>query len=142
MQTKLPAPMDDLLTGPVPSLVIKQVRLVDAMLTKLEGARFKIVLPDGSEFTHNLEEAPPPKEAKRREGYTFTYPRGTLHAIYQPLIQNLKLGELVEIAPPEGIDVDHLRAAAAGWASKNWGTGCHTSEVSERTGHITFMRTG
>lgn len=141
MQTKLPAPMDDLLTGPVPSLVVKQVRLVDAMLTKLEGARFKIVLPDGSEFTHNLEEAPPPKESSRK-AYNHVHAKGQLAALYLPHISTLEIGDLAVYPAPEGIPIESLRSASAGWASKNWGPGNHESSINKATSMIEFMRTG
>lgn len=141
MQTKDTSPIHDLLSGPVPSLVIKQVRLVDAMLSKLEGARFKIVLPDGSEWTHNLEEAPPPKESSRK-AYSHVHAKGQLAALYLPHIGTLEIGDLTVFATTADIPIESLRSAAAGWASKAWGPGCHESSINKATSMIEFMRTG
>jgi hypothetical protein len=77
-------------------------RLMAAL--KATGAKYIIVMPDGTTHSQGDLKLAEDKQRKRRKGI---FPRGSISAYYMPYIEGLLPGQLVEIPyhvyPPETI---------------------------------------
>ena len=122
----------------VPTVLLKQIAIVNAALTNMEGARFLIVLPDGTSFGNNLVEAKP-TTTKRRVS---RHKRGTFSSIYRTLISdNAKVGDVITIKVPDGMCVETMRSSAQHYAAKLWGGGgACISYVNHDKHHVELLR--
>lgn len=104
-----------------------------AML-KGAGAKYIVVLPDGTEhILGDLQLAPPEKPRRRIQ----TVPMGTYKKIYEPLLKDLEVGS-VALVPTEGVDGKALQSACTAWCNGQWGLGACMSHRTEQ--HIEIMR--
>jgi hypothetical protein len=100
------------------------------------GAEYRIVSPDGKSYgTLKLS---------RKKSKVFVNKRGTFSAIYKDVIDNAKVGDVVQV-PYAKLGSDDkrlksgLRSSASAYASTKWGKGTYTSTVAN--GVIEFLRT-
>lgn len=104
-----------------------------AML-KGAGAKYIIVLPDGTEHVlGDLKLAVPEKPRTRKQ----VVPMGTYKKIYEPHLKTLQVGE-VALIPTEGVDGKALQSACTAWCNGQWGLGACMSHRTEQ--HIEIMR--
>ncbi len=125
------------MSQPISTLVLKQIHLVTAMLSKLDGAQFKIILPDGQSFGE-LAVAPAPTARKARQP---RHPHGSLRALYLPHIQSLTLGDVAVIPVPPDIPLEHVRSSLCAYASTTWGLDTYTSTLNHSSHSIELLRT-
>jgi hypothetical protein len=122
----------------IPQLVIKQCDLVAAMLNKIPGARFRIVLPDGSLFQKDMEEAPPQSGVRRKRAHS----PGELMPHYRSAVEAMNVGDVVTLSTPDGCEIETLRGCACSLAVRLWGKGAHVSMINREKNTIEVMRTG
>lgn len=104
-----------------------------AML-KGAGAKYIIVLPDGTEHVlGDLKLAAPEPVRKRHQ----VVPMGTYKKIYEPHLKDLQVGE-VALVPTEGVDGKALQSACTAWCNGQWGIGACMSHRTEH--HVEVMR--
>lgn len=87
----------------------RAIRFLDGV-----GAEYKIILADGSEYGTLLAV----KEGKRK----FLHPRGTVRNYYRPLIQHMKVGDVVSV-PIGDFSFDSIQNGIGSFAGENWGNG-------------------
>lgn len=98
-------------------------------MLKGAGAKYIIVLPDGTEHVlGDLKLAPPEPEVKPRIR-KLRVPVGTYKDIYVPILQDLQPGDIACV-PYNGLDRKGMQAACTAWCSKKWG---NSSFISHRT---------
>ena len=120
----------------IPNIVMKQIALVDAMLSGMKDARFLIVLPDGSSYGQNLIEHQQEKTSKKQ------IERGSLSKIYKPLITDrVKVGEVIVINCNETTCIKSMRSSAQAYATKIWGgNGSCISCADHKARRVELMR--
>jgi hypothetical protein len=111
------------------NVVAKAAQQAITLLTALK-ADFKIILPTGEEYG-NLEVVRP-KERTRVQ----VNKRGSLSAIYQPIIQEMQVGDVKVVPVPEGVGVENMRGAIAAFAVTHWGKGASKTCVTDQTVEI------
>ena len=87
-----------------------------AILKAVPAVRFVVVLPDGTEFCHGDLQV---VRTKRRKT---TYPLGSLSSYYKPFLENLQVGEFVEI-PFDHFDPEDLRSSICAHSCNVFGKG-------------------
>ncbi len=100
------------------------------------GARFKVILPTGHEFGDLI--AVPPRGPITRTRGGRPLPKGTLLAIYGPILDSMAPGDVRQFDTPEGIAPQSPRASACTYANRKFGEGSITTEVIGR--QITVLR--
>lgn len=117
---------------------IQQLALSKALaMLKGAGAKYIVVLPDGTEHAlGDLKLAPPEPEVKPRTR-TQLVPMGTYKNIYEPLLKNLEVGG-VAMVPTEGVDARGLQSACTAWCNTKWGVGACMSHRTDS--HVEIMR--
>lgn len=111
------------------NVVAKAAQQAIALLTALK-ADFKIILPTGEEYG-NLEVVRP-KERTRVQ----MNKRGSLSAVYLPIIESMKVGDVMTVPVPEHLVAEHVRGAMAAYVSKNWGVGSAKTCINENAVEI------
>ena len=107
-----------------------------SILNGIEGATYKIILPDGSQYG-GLEVAPERKAPLRRAS---AYPMGELANYFRPLIADMKPGDVVAI--PYGKYVgETLRGALSAWCCAHWGKGTVNTALNHKTSTVEILRT-
>lgn len=100
------------------------------------GVKYKIVMPDGTEYGE-LQLAPPappdgPKRARR-------YPLGAARSYYAPLIKDMKPGDIVRV--PVGVfDLESLQSGICAYASANWGNQTAITRRAPEHNAVEIMR--
>ncbi len=117
---------------------IQKLALAKAFaMLKGSGAKYIVVLPDGTEHIFgDLKLAPPEPEVKPRTRKQLV-PMGTYKKIYEPHLKDLQVGE-VALVPVEGVDGKALQSACTAWCNGQWGLGACMSHRTER--HVEVMR--
>lgn len=104
------------------------LRLLNAL-----GAKYKIILPDATEYGELIVAKEEPKKMRRK----LRYPRGTFSSFLAPMFEHTKVGDVVQI-PIGEFKPEHLRSAATAYTNHLWGPGSATSSVTKQ--HIEVMR--
>ena len=105
---------------------IKEKTLQKALRTlEVLGVQYKVVCPDGTEYGE-LEVVRP----KKVRGRVFA------ETGYLEKLQTLEIGEVLTLAPPEGIPAREMQPAVCGAASRNWGAGTYTTTVNQNAVEI------
>jgi hypothetical protein len=141
---------DNTIQSPVaiPVLSEQRIALAIMILRSMEGARYKIVLPDGRVFSKDLEEAekrpqfdlepePVPEQKKAR---IHKLARGTMKPYYEQQVREMKVGDVVVLTAPPPIDSESLRGAAAALACRLYGNGSAQSYVNRLNGSVEILR--
>lgn len=100
-----------------------------AMLNAI-GVSYAIVEEDG---TRHGELEVVPKQNGRK------YPRGTLSGIVKPYIENMKVGDVVQI-PVGDFEPEEIRSAAVSWSCYHWGNQTITTVVNKENNTIEALR--
>lgn len=97
---------------------ILQTRAVNQLISTLSGmgAKYKIIMPDGTEYGELEIKSPDNKKTKN-----IVYPRGTTRAYYEPFLSDLKVGEEAAI-PYAHWDIKILKSNIHSWCFDNWGS--------------------
>jgi hypothetical protein len=111
------------------NVVAKAAQQAITLLNALK-ADFKIILPTGEEYG-NLEVVRPKERTRVQHNK-----RGSLSAVYLPIIQSMQVGDVMVVAVPEGISPEHMRGSMAGYANKNWGSSSAKTCITENTVEI------
>lgn len=94
---------------------------------------FVVVMPDGTKHTQgNLELV----ERKRRR---LTHPMGTICKQYKPHLENLKVGEFVEI-PYDQFSADSVQSGITAFCNQNWGKGSVTTAINRKKNCVEVLR--
>jgi hypothetical protein len=90
------------------------------------GAKYIIVMPDGTQHGHgDLVLAPPPKVKTRKinqDGQPRRV-RGELSKVVAPFIKDMQVGDVVTVPQQEGISRQDLVKSLSSHAIHMWGTG-------------------
>ena len=111
----------------------EQIALERALaLLNAAKAKYKIILPDGTEYGELVVAKP---KAKRN----MKHQRGELTTYFQPLIEGMQPGEVRTIPAGKYGPVD-LRASLSGWCAGRWGNGNSITSVDHRNNAVEVMR--
>ncbi len=102
-------------------------------LLNSSGAKYKIVMPDGSEYGE-LQIAAPEKQKRERR-----YPMGYMRSYYRPLIENMKPGDIVRV-PVSEFDLESLQSGLCAYASANWGNQSAITRRAPEHNAVEIMR--
>lgn len=122
----------------VPQITKRQCDLVVAMLNKLDGARYRIVLPDGTVYHKDMEEAPPSSGIRRN----IVHSRGELQPYYESEVRGMEVGAVVTVTPPPNCDLETMRGCMTSLAVRLWGKGNHISTINRESNTVEILRTG
>jgi hypothetical protein len=111
------------------NVVAKAAQQAITLLNALK-ADFKIILPTGEEYG-NLEVVRPKERTRVQHNK-----RGSLFAIYEPIINSMQVGDVKVVAIPEGVAPEHIRGAISGYASHHWGAGSAKTCVNDNAVEI------
>ncbi len=104
-------------------------------LLAASGAKYHVKFDDGTEFkSANYDDAPVKGKHKR------IHKPGELHAIYMPVIQDLKPGDVGVINIPAGMQIRHIQSAVLGTTNRMWGAGAVITERSADKTQLTVLR--
>lgn len=103
-----------------------------AMLTGV-GAKYKIILEDGTEFGEL--EAVVKAEKKR----TFGRPWGTYSTYFKPFLEDVKVGQKVEIPCGEFGD-EELRGPISSYCGKMWGVDTYLTSIDKERKVVEVLR--
>lgn len=95
-------------------------------------AKYKIILPDGTEYGELVVIPPKPKR-------NFKHQRGELTAYFQPLLEGMQPGE-VRTIPADKYGPVHLRASLSGWCTGRWGNGNAITSINHEKNEVEVMR--
>jgi hypothetical protein len=102
------------------------------------GAKYKVILEDGTEYG-DLQVVPPKKKITRERSRT---EYGSLTPIYKDTIDKASVGDVIIFSFAEldakGIPRASLRSASLAYASKTWGNGTYTSYSTPE--HLEILR--
>jgi hypothetical protein len=90
------------------------------------GAKYIIVMPDGTEHSHgDLVLAPPPKSKTRKVNQNGQprRVRGELSKVVAPFIKDMQVGDVVTVPQQEGITRQELVKSLSSHAIHMWGSG-------------------
>ena len=97
------------------------------------GAKYKIVLADGTEYgTLQVEK-------KRTKNRQHLYPYGTVRKQYKSYLQNLAVGK-AEIIPAGNIDVTVMASSISAFANQTWGAGSVSTKVMRSLNTVQVVR--
>lgn len=107
---------------------------IDRAITLLRSlkAQYKIILPDGTEYGELTV-------AKAKAKRTFKHPHGMMSAYFQPLVKDMKPGDVLVIDASIYGPVD-LRATLSGWCSARWGKGNVITSINHETNSVEVLR--
>ena len=132
------------LVTPIPEIVVKQCKLIEAMLSKLPGARFKIVLPDGQEFGTLVEAAPPKPPKTTSPKRNLTMPYGTIAKVFSGYLMPMTSGDVasipIDVGTTVGITPQRLRDNVQAWCCGHWGKGNYTVDFNAAGTMIEVLR--
>ena len=107
------------------------------------GAKYIIVMPDGTEHSHgDLVLAPPPK-VKTRKVNQNGQPRrvrGELSKVVAPFIKDMQVGDVVVVAQQANISRQDLVKSLSSHAIHMWGTGSASVMHNADTNHAEILR--
>jgi hypothetical protein len=128
----------------IPALSEQRIALAIMILRAMEGARYKIVLPDGRVFSKDLEEAESrpafelePAEKRTRKSKAV---RGAMLPYYEKQVKSMRVGDVLVLQPPEGFDPDSLRGACAALGVRVFGKGSTQTFMNRENGTIEVLR--
>lgn len=107
---------------------VKEITLNKALtLLRAVGAQYIVKTEDGTEHVHgDLKLAPSePEKLKRKR----RVPVGTYHAIYNPLVKDMKVGDEV-LVPFNGYNPEHIQSAVTAHLSHVWGKGTYATHMA------------
>ena len=111
--------------------VAKALQVLDAV-----GAKYKIILKDGTQKGDLQMTVPVPEEKARKRTYTLAY--GTYSQLIKPHLSPLEVGQVAQI-PIKPYNGQRLRSAASAVACHLWGAGSHISSITKA--HVEILRT-
>jgi len=113
------------------SVLTKAIKLLNSI--KVEYA----ILADGEKYG-TLEVAGKKRTVGKR-AFAFKYGRNAVLNYVKPYIDNLEVGEIIQI-PLGEYDLDAIAATSASHAHKVFGTGGHTSRKDKKNNTFSIMR--
>ena len=126
----------DLFTAAVPAVVVKTINEALNKLT-VTGCAFKVVMPNGEVGEHDPNNwLNPQKEVKRVRK---DRPYGSLVSYYKPLIENMKVGDVVVIDWASYGRQD-LQSAVTAWCCQHWGNGSVTTVTHPDNTELEVLR--
>lgn len=112
-------------------MTIKQDAVKKALaLLKAANAMYRIIEEDGSEYTNIVE---------KKKTRTYQYPKGALTSYLRPHVENMEMGELIEI-PVGEFNLHSLQSAVTGWFCNNKGNGSCMSSVNKDKNVVEVIR--
>lgn len=116
------------LVAPVQLSELQKIALNKALaMLKAAGTKYIVVLPTGEEITHGDLKLASPEQARKR---VQVVPMGTYKKLYEPVLKNVEVGEIVHISS-EGHDPKGLQSACTAWCSTHWGKGSAMSHLTD-----------
>ena len=111
-------------------------RVVEQLVATLSamGAKYKIILPDGTEYGE-LEIKP----ADNKKTKNILYPRGATRAYYEPFLSSLRVGEEVSI-PYASWDPKILKSNIHSWCYDNWGSMNYLIDKDDKNTCVCVLR--
>lgn len=107
------------------------------------GAKYIIVMPDGTQHSHgDLVLAPPPKVKTRKinqDGQPRRV-RGELSNVTTPFIKDMKVGDVVVVAQQANITRQELVKSLSSQAIHMWGAGSASVIHNANTGNAEILR--
>lgn len=102
---------------------------------KLAGAQYKIILQDGTEFG-DLKVVPVKLRTR-----TQTVPTGTYKNVYQPLIDPMQVGDVIELDyKKHSVEPQPLAGAAQSYMCQKFGNGSTKAHWNKKTERIEILR--
>jgi hypothetical protein len=103
------------------------------------GYNYVIIGPDKKVIAGQLPtpEAPPVPEVKKR---ALKYGRGEMSKIYEPIIQEVKSGQLIELSCPDEFEIEDYRSSISAWCSNRWGRKQHNTVVNKTNKTVELYR--
>ena len=104
-------------------MTIKKIALQKAIaMLQAAGAHYKIIDEE------NIEHSNMPERKSRQ----YKYPMGTLTRHLRPFVENMNVGDLVEV-PASEYDLQSMQSSVTGWFCNNRGKGsCMTSQNRDK----------
>lgn len=120
----------------IPRVVMKAIK---EALNKLEvtNCAFKVILPNGEEHLHDPNDLLNPHKPIKRQRKDRPY--GSLVSYYKPYVEDMKVGDVVEI-PWGHFTAQELQSAVTAWCGQNWGNGTVTSSKNEDNQTVEILR--
>lgn len=107
------------------------------------GAKYIIVMPDGTQHSHGDLVLAPPPTAKTRKVNQDGQPRrvrGSLSSVTTPFIKDMKVGDVVVVAQQDNITRQELVKSLSSQAIHMWGTGSASVMHNPDTDHAEILR--
>lgn len=113
-----------------------QKKAIEKFLSVLDGAgaKYKIVLDDGTEYGEL--QVVQKKEIKRKSPIL---PMGTYTNYFRPHMETLPVGGVLAL-PFNDLDPETLRGSVSSWAITNWGKGSVTTMLNHAEQRIEVLR--
>ena len=115
---------------------ILQTRTVHQLISTLSGmgAKYKIIMPDGTEYGELEIKLPENKKTKN-----IVYTRGTTRAYYEPFLSKLHAGEETSV-PFADWDPKILKSNIHSWCFDNWGSRNYMIEKDDENKCVCVLR--
>lgn len=106
-------------------------------MLKALDAKYVIVYDGEVYATEGMALAEPPKPRKRIASHL---PFGTLLNYARPIIDGMKVGDVVEMDACPGATLESLRSSVSSHYSKLWGSGALATTVNRKTNKLEILR--
>jgi hypothetical protein len=115
---------------------------VDQALKKLQvsGCAYKVVLGDGTIFTHKEEIFATKNGTRSRDGLPYKY--GDVKAHYEQYIKDLEIGGVASVPATSKLALDVIQGSLTAHLSQRWGRGNYTTFTNKETDCVEVLRIG
>jgi hypothetical protein len=126
---------------PVRELREVHKKAIDDAMSRLKavGCAFKIVTPINSEIIHDPNKVlDKRKQTVRRADLPYSY--GDLKKHYMPYIENVSVGDVVEIPYDDGLPYFAIQSSLSAHLTNTWGKGSYTTTTNKKTKNLEVLR--
>jgi hypothetical protein len=116
-------------------------KAIDDAIARLKavGCSFKIITPIDEEIFYDPDNkmGKPKKRTKRDEG---SYSHGDLKKHYGPYLENVAIGQVVEVPYTDDLPYAPLQSSLSAYLSNAWGKGTYTTVTNKKTKMLEVLR--